>query len=49
MFEVYAKEYLNDLYEGKEYSDNLLNIATQDMMFYYGNWKKVADGIKIVK
>lgn len=49
LFEVYAKEYLNDLYEGNEYSDNLLNIATQDMMFYYGNWKKVADGIKIVK
>ena len=49
LFEAYAKEYLNDLYEEKPYSGDILNIATQDMMFYYGNWQKVAGGIKIVK
>lgn len=49
LFEEYAKVYLNDLYNCSDYSNNVINIATQDMMFYYGNWQKVASGIKIVK
>ena len=49
LFEEYAKVYLNDLYNGSEYSNNMFNIAIQDMMFYYDNWKKVASGIKIIK
>ena len=49
LFLEYAKSYLNDLYNGNDYSNNILNIATQDMMFYYDNWNKVESGIKIIK
>lgn len=49
IFEEYAKAYLDDLYSGKEYPKDMLSIATQDILFYYGNWRKFASGIKIVK
>lgn len=49
LFEEYAKAYLNDLYEGNEYSNNMLNIVIEDLRFYYENWKKIESGVKIVK
>ena len=49
VFERYATLYLNDLYDGSDYPRDMLNIAIQDMVFYFENWKNMGSGLKIIK
>ena len=49
LFKEYAKLFLDDLFEGNNYSNDMMDMATQDMLFYYNNWKEFVAGIKIVK
>lgn len=48
LFSELAKEYLEDLYDGKSYPNSVLELATSDMAFYYSNMVNVAPKIKII-
>ncbi len=44
----YSKKYLNDLYDGEEYSSEMLKLAINDMLFYYETLSKITSAIKII-
>ena len=48
LFDELTERYLADLYEDRQYSEEIFTIARNDLMFYYQQMDKVIKRIKIV-